>query len=191
MGTRHLTQKQKADWLDIITMRDGKFACFYCNRDFLSLSDYVYDHLNNIRTDNRVDNVVLCCVTCNNKKPHNIEMQLVAMDKLHQNEISNYMRENTSIRANRKQSNEIQINVSNFEITKLWLIKYVDLHGFVPFDEALNSISYECREKTGHGSQQSIRNYINTLTSLAAPFELVKEQGKKIIRRKKIKQQSL
>ena len=94
------------------------------------------------------------------------------------------MRENTNVRANRRQSSEIQINVSNFEITRVWLIKYVDIHGFVLFNEALDSISYECIEKTGHGSQQSVRNYINSLTSLAAPFELIKKDDKKIIRRK-------
>jgi len=178
--TKHLTQKQKADWLDIIVMRDGKYACWYCNVDFLSLSDFVYEHLNCQRTDNRVDNLVLACVTCNNKKPHDIDMQIQASDKLHQNEKLMYMRENTHNKMDRKQSNEITINVSNFEIAKLFLIR----NNPISFVEALDSISYLCREKTGHGSQQSVRNYINTLTSVVAPFEIIMEHGKKIIRRK-------
>jgi hypothetical protein len=72
------------------------------------------------------------------------------------------------------------------------LIKEIDTHGLVEFSKALNSISYECREKTGHGSQQSVRNYINTLTSESAPFEIIKEydeDGKcfaTLIRRRKI-----
>ena len=74
-------------------MRDGKFACWYCEKEFLSLSDYLYDHLNNSRQDNRIDNLVLACSTCNNKKPHTIEMNVIAIDKLHENEVSNYMRE--------------------------------------------------------------------------------------------------
>ena len=178
--TKHLTQKQKADWLDVIIQRDGKFACWYCNLDFFSLSDFVFEHLNCNRKDNRVDNLVLACVTCNNKKPHDIDMQIQATDKLHLNEKLMYMRENTPNKMDRKQSNEITINVSNFEIAKLFLIRNVP----IPFDEALDSISYLCREKTGHGSQQSVRNYINTLTSTVAPFEIIKQQGKKVIRYK-------
>ena len=166
-------------------MRDGKFACWYCDKDFLSLSDYLYDHLNNKRTDNRVDNIVLACNTCNNKKPHDCDMQLLALEKLADNENRNYMRDNKGLRAKRKDSTEIEISTQNYEVAKQWLIREVDSKKFVLFNDALNSISYECREKTGHGSQQSIRNYINTLTSLAGPFELAKnDKGKKIIRRK-------
>ena len=178
--TKHLTQKQKMDWLAIIILRDGKFACWYCNLDFLSLDNFVYEHLNCNRKDNRVDNLVLACVTCNNKKPNDIDMQIQASDKLHLNEKLMYMRENTHNKTNRKQSNEIEINVSNFEIAKLFLIR----NNPISFVEALDSISYLCREKTGHGSQQSVRNYINTLTSVVAPFEMITEHGKKIIRYK-------
>ncbi len=107
-------------------------------------------------------------------------MQIQATDKLHENEKIMYMRESNHSKTNKRQSSEISINVSNFEIAKLYLIKNVP----IDFNEALNSISYLCREKTGHGSQQSVYKYINTLTSKVAPFEIVKENGKKMIRRK-------
>jgi len=185
--SKHLTPKQKADWLDLIIIRDGKFACFYCKQEFLSLSDYLYDHLNNNRKDNRIDNVVLACRKCNNTKPHVAEMQVIAMDKLQENEISNYMREKNLSRTAKKEDTEIQISTQNYEISKLWLIKEIDTREYILFSEALDCISFECREKTGHGSQQSVRQYVNTLTSKAAPFEIVKnDKGKKIIRRKKL-----
>ena len=168
------------EWLDVIISRDGRYACWYCSKDFFSLSDFVFEHLNCNRADNRVDNLVLACSTCNNKKPHDIDMQLLASEKLHENEKIMYMRESNHSKTDRKTSTEISINVSNFEIAKLYLIKNVP----VDFNEALNSISYLCREKTGHGSQQSTYKYINTLTSVVAPFEIVKENGKKVIRRK-------
>ncbi len=185
--TKHLTPKQKADWLDIIIRRDGKFACFYCDKEFLSLSNYLYDHLNNKRTDNRVDNVVLACSTCNNTKPDDSDMQILATEKLALNENSNYMRDNIGLRAKRKDATEIEISTRNYEIAKLWLIREIDSRKYVLFSEALDCISYECREETSHGSQQSVRQYINTLTSRVAPFEIVKnDKGKKIIRRKKL-----
>lgn len=184
--SKHLTPKQKADYLDLIIARDAEFACWYCKKEFLSLSDYLYDHLNNNRQDNRIDNLVLACRTCNNKKPHVIEMCVLALDKLSENEISNYMREKNLSKTAKKEDTEIQISVENYTLAKLWLIKEIDSRGYVLFSEALDCISYECREKTGHGSQQSVRQYINTLTSKVAPFEIVKnDKGKKIIRRSK------
>jgi len=185
--SKHLTPKQKADYLDLIIARDSEFACWYCKKEFLSLSDYLYDHLNNNRQDNRIDNLVLACRTCNNKKPHVIEMCVLALDKLSENEISNYMREKNLSKTAKKEDTEIQISVENYTLAKLWLIKEIDSREYVLFSEALDCISYECREKTGHGSQQSVRQYINTLTSKVAPFEIVKnDKGKKIIRRSKI-----
>ena len=187
--SKHLTPKMKADWLDIVILRDEGRRCWYCKVS-LSLSEIVWEHLNCNRQDNRIDNLVLACITCNNKKPHDFDMQISAMDKLHENENRMYMRE--KIQGKNNQSSEIEINVSNFEIAKLWLIKEIDTHVLVEFSKALNSISYECREKTGHGSQQSVRNYINTLTSESAPFEIIKEDWNdggcvvKFIRRRKI-----
>ena len=185
--SKHLTPKQKAEFLDLIIMRDGKFACWYCEKEFLSLSDYLYDHLNNSRQDNRIDNLVLACSTCNNKKPHDIEMRVIAIDKLHENEVSNYMREKNLSKTAKKEDTEVQISVENYTLAKLWLIKEIDSREYVLFSEALDCVSFDCREKTGHGSQQSVRQYINTLTSRVAPFEIIKnDKGKKIIRRREI-----
>ncbi len=185
--SKNLTPKFRAMFLKIIILRDGLFGCFYCHKEFLSLRDYVFEHLNNNRADNRVDNLVLACSTCNNKKPHDFDMQINATEKLHLNEISNYMREiPVDGKQKKEELSEIQISFRNYEIAKLWLIQEIDSKEHIIFTVALNAISYECREQTGHGSPQSVRGYINTLTSIAAPFEIVKnEDGKKIIRRKK------
>jgi hypothetical protein len=167
----------KSDWLDIIILRDGGRRCWYCKVS-LSLSEIVWEHLNCNRKDNRIDNMVLACFTCNNKKPHDFDMQFLATEKIHENEKCMYMREKSH--GQNKQSSEIEINMSNYEIAELFLLK----NNPIEYSEALDSISYECRKKTGHGSQQSVRNYINTLTSKSAPFEIIKENGKKIICRK-------
>ena len=179
----------KADWLDTVILRDEGRRCWYCKVS-LSLSEIVWEHLDCNREHNVIDNLVLACITCNNKKPHDFDMQILAMDKLHENENRMYMRE--KIQGKNNQSSEIEINVSNFEIAKLWLIKEIDTNIVVEFSKALDSISYECRERTGHGSQQSVRNYINTLTSESAPFEIIKEDWNdggcvvKLIRRRQI-----
>ena len=48
---------------------------------------------------------------------------------------------------------------------------------------ALDSCAMLCKKETGHGSQQSVRNYISMLTSTVGDFEVVKDK-KKIIRLK-------
>jgi len=176
----------KRKYLPLIIKRDGIFECFYCKKS-LHQNSYVYEHLNDNRLDNRIDNIVFGCQSCNNKKPFNEEMQLRAKLKLEQNELSNFMRErNLEDEINsREASTEIVINVSNFDLTKQYITDIVDCDGCAAFTDALNSCVALCKEKTGHGSHQSIRNYISALTSTLGDFEIVRgENGRKeIIRR--------
>ena len=88
---KHLTSKMKRDWFHLIEERDKGFCCFYC-RNSLSLTRFVYDHSNDNRKDNRIENVVHACYTCNNKKKYNFDMQLLAKQKLEDNEIGKVLR---------------------------------------------------------------------------------------------------
>ena len=81
----------------------------------------------------------------------------------------------------KKKTTEIEISVTNFDIAEIFLHKNVP----IDFTEALNSITYECRKKTGYGSQQSVRNYVDSLTSTSAPFEIFKRGNEKTIRYKR------
>lgn len=38
-----------------------------------------------------------------------------------------------------------------------------------------------CKKKTGHGSTQSVREYLNMLASREGPFDIVKDDKKKRI----------
>ena len=142
------------------------------------LRGIIWEHLDDNRVHNVIDNLVFACRTCNNKKPHDFDMQNIAQDKLQDNIKRNYVRE--IIRDKNKQTPEIQIGCTNFEIAELFLHKNVP----IDFTEALNAITYECKKKIGYGSQQSVRNYIDSLTSINAPFEIYKVGNKKTIRRK-------
>jgi len=76
-------------------------------------------------------------------------------------------------------SKEIDINIKNSDITKKFISDRVDLGGFVEFKDALDSCVYFCKTITGHGSHQSVRNYIAALTSSVSPFEIIKNEQKK------------
>ena len=184
---KHLSISLKQKYLPLIIKRDGE-NCLYCGKK-LNHRTHIFEHLNNNRNYNELENIVLACQSCNNKKQHDSEMQILALEKLKVNEKSNFMRErNLEGEINSHEaSTEIEINVSNFDITEQYITDIVDCDGCVAFTDALNSCVALCKEKTGHGSHQSVRNYILALTSTLGDFEIVRgENGRKeIIRRAK------
>lgn len=76
-------------------------------------------------------------------------------------------------------SKEIDINIANSDMTEQYIAEVVKRDGFIEYKEALNSCVYICKRKSGHGSQQSVRNYIASLTSQVAPFEIKRNESKK------------
>ena len=181
-----LTKRLKIIFFPLLIQRDDGFCCWYCKTP-LFLFKYIFEHLNDNRSDNRIENLVLACNSCNNKKPTNYMMQQLALEKITQNENSDFLKERKFLldEITKEASVEIEINVSNFEITKEYISGKIDSYGFVLFSNALNCSVYLCKEKTGHGSQQSVRNYLKTLTCDVAPFqEMINENKRKVIVRK-------
>ena len=167
--------------------RDGGFVCFYCKKQ-LDYKTAVFDHLNNNDADNRLDNLVLACQSCNIKKIGDNTMRLQAYEKMELNEFSifvgekKYSSDNAIDEETPEVSKEIDINTTNFQITEQYIEEVTQTKGSILFREALDSCVYLCKKKTGHGSQQSVRNYLSTLTSSVAPFEVIRgEDGKKVI----------
>jgi len=179
---KHLSISLKQKYLPLIIKRDGE-NCSYCGKK-LNHRTHIYEHLNNNRSYNELENIVLACHSCNNKKPHDSEMQKLALKKLEENEKSNFMRERSledEINSH-EASTEIEINVSNFDITEQYISDVVNCDGYISYSDALNSCVALCKEKTGHGSQQSVRNYLAALTSTLGCFEITRdENSKKII----------
>ena len=184
---KSLTVKLKLEYLPRIIPRDGgTFACFYC-KVMLTVATCIYDHLNDKRWDNRIENLVLACQSCNNKKPHDYDMQIKAREKLKANEdqsSSNLLSERKL--EGEQPMTEIDISTANRQIARRWLTERIAIDGSVLYENALNSITFLCTEATGHGSQQAVRGYLNALTSPAAPFMIVKnDAGKRTIVRRK------
>ena len=78
-------------------------------------------------------------------------------------------------------STEIDINQKNFELTKKFLFERIKVDGSMTYSNALNSCAFYCRGKTGHGSQQAIRNYLDMLTSDVGPFMIARDDNNKKI----------
>jgi len=183
---KHLSISLKQKYLPLIIKRDGE-NCSFCGKK-LDHKTHIFEHLNNNRSYNELENIVLACQSCNNKKSHDPEMKKLALEKLMVNEKSNFMRErNLEDEINSHEaSTEIEINVSNFDITEQYISDVVNCDGYIGYSDALNSCVALCKEKTGHGSQQSVRNYLAALTSTLGCFEITRDENrKKIILRRK------
>ncbi len=179
-----LSYKQKIVFLPILIQRDGGFICLYC-KVLLKIQNFIFEHLNDDDTENRIWNLALSCQSCNVKKRFDPELRRIASEKLKENlsktgiEFSRL--EDTSNQA----STEIEINQSNFEIVEQYLTEMITANGYVEFKKALDSCTYLCKRKTAHGAQPTIRNYFDALTSEVGPFMVTKDENKhKIIVRR-------
>ncbi len=175
---RILTGKMKVKFFQIISQRDGGFKCFYCSKNLLN-THWVYEHLDDNPMHSTVENIVLACQSCNVKKKNDFDMQFLALEKKKQNEGSNFVCERENERTTF--SNEIEINKQNFDLTQQYLTEIIETDGSLEYKDAVNSVAMLCKKKTGHGSTQSVREYLNMLASREGPFEIVKNDEKKRI----------
>jgi len=183
-----LSLSEKQRFLELIIQRDGGMRCLYCKK-LLTIRTAVCEHLNDDNRDNRIDNLALACQSCNIKKIHDSHLKNMALMKLEMNEQGMFVGEKFfgKLKPNghiepKEVSTEIDINMTNFDITEKFISEVVDTDSSILYSDALNSSVYLCKKKTSHGSQQSVRNYLATLTSSVGPFEISRnENSKKII----------
>ena len=179
-----LSAQRRLEALQKLIHRDAGFFCFYCKKE-LSLESYVLDHLNCNPNDNRIENKVIACQSCNIKKAFDSELREQAIQKLRENEARTQQNNRIEDQTNAEHDTEISINEKNYPIVEKYISETITADGFIEYSKALNSCAYVCKKKTGHGAQQTIRNYIDMLTSDEGPFMVVRdENGKKIIVRR-------
>jgi len=192
MKTQYLTTSQKERLLPFLLQRDG-VNCWYCKKPFEPLDNKLkrtFDHLDNNRTNNDVDNLVLAHWQCNQMKKYHVEYKVMAADK--RNENLDSLNECVPISAKGKEaSKEIDINVAQKKLTYEYLHEKLVGNKVRPpaeskleFRDTASSIAYIFWERTGHGSSETVRRYINEFCSSAGPFVLVEENGGLFIKRR-------
>ena len=180
MTESFITESKKKNWLPRLIEDQNGFICYQCD-DTLKPGHYVFEHLSDKRKDSRYENIALCCVSCNNKKPHDFDMQLKAIELLKKKEEMGlkYLEDNT---AHENNSSEIEINKLLYNFTKQHITQQIALEGKYSFDDAVSEIPYLCHERFGHGSEVTIRKYLKSLTCKASEWQVVKDdKGKKWI----------
>jgi len=143
--------------------------------------DYIFEHLNSNRQDNRIENLVLACTPCNIKKITYSDYGLMAQDKLEQNEEAGlkYLEDNI---AHENNSSEIEINKALYSFTKQYLSERIASETNVSYDDTLTELTYLAQERFGHGSEPTFRKYLKSLTCKVSQLQIVKDaKNKKII----------
>jgi len=126
-------------------------------------------------------NKALSHQSCNIKKTNSAEFQVIAVEKLKQNEEAG-MKYLEDDEAHNNNSSEIEINKILYSFTEQYLSEQIATHVNISFDETLSELTYLAQKRFGHGSEATFRKYLKSLTCKAADWQVVRDdKGKKII----------
>jgi len=184
---RRLSYPMKQKRAPLIWERDGE-NCYLCELGFSATNPPEYDHLNNDIYDNRVENLGFVHRKCNLDKRNNTDLQLKADAKLLQNEKWLSAREKAHGKCSRVEHPEgltssQEISYTNKPIVKEWLYQHVLEEGQVTLSEAICGIVNMLEKRTGTGSEQAVRRYINGwCTVYGGEFTKTKQDGKYVIK---------
>ena len=181
---KSLSSAQRKKFFPELCERDNGLNCWYCKCK-LDFNRVVFDHLNENPQDNRIDNLVLACQSCNVSRITDGELHERGLEKLEENEKRMFVREKIDS-SESIISKEIDINQKNTRITEKFVSSLIDETGSVLYSEVLDACVFLCQKHSGHGSHQSVRNYLASLTSIVGPFkEIRNEQNKRTIVKRK------
>lgn len=176
-----LTIKEKIGIKEFHIKEDGT-KCVYCTEE-LDLDNCVIAHLDNNPKNNNDWNHALSHSKCNIDAIENIDYHLKAQERIKLNHSKIYAPRVEE--KNEHVSTEVDINVSNREITKQFITERTIDGKTLDYKDALDSITYLCQKMTGHGSQKCVRDYLSSFCSSVAPFMIVKDENKqKVIQRR-------
>ncbi len=183
-----LSIQEKRRLYRYLVERDGN-KCLYCKKAFKSTREPIIEHLDDDRKNNNWDNLALAHQACNIEKANQVTAEYIdiALEKLDENQKHIFVGESFFEKETSESdlSTEIQISNKCYDIVEDYLTTEIQKNGCISYKETISNLVYLCRQKIKHGSNQSIRSHIQTLTSQLAPFVIDKdEKGKKIIKKK-------
>jgi len=183
----YLRPKQKQGYLPRLIELQGGFRCFYCHEE-LGTDDrvWIYEHLDDDRQHNDIENIRIAHQSCNVAKQNNIEYRLMAQKEL---EIvsEKCLRERKCEDKEGKEgySSEIAIHIQGTNYSKQFITEHITTDGDIDYTDALWAIVNDLNEKYGHGSEQAVRRYLNALCSITGKFMIIRnDKGRRVIVRR-------
>ena len=169
-------------------IKDDGYQCLLCKEPFTDKNPPEWDHLNNNPNDSRYENVALVHKTCNNKKKFNPDYQIIAQEKLLENEKAVLVceRRQADTGTTQELTSSQQISKALRPIALQWLEEHTLIEKEILLKDAVNAIVFLCQKQTGWGSQATIYRYIDECTNrYYGRFTLSTDgAGKTIIRRR-------
>lgn len=162
-------------------------TCCFCEQRFIeghSKWRRTWEHLDNDDANQELWNLAWAHFYCNNIKKGNPEFQSIAFDIIQRNKKWQSTFDFESAREREKLSDpeehtEIELNTAHMQETREFLAEKITdkPDSKYPFSDAIYCIVSRCREETGHGSPQAVRNYLKELTCSEGKYNVKKIKG--------------
>lgn len=186
-----LTKRIKTQRTPLILQRDYpdnlEPVCCYCEQRFIEnhpLWKRTWEHLNNDNTCEESWNLSWAHWKCNEDKVYSIDFQIIAQEIIKKNkkwDADNDF-ELSSERENKIDQNihsEIDLSTTHFQVATEYLAEKINCENYsIPLEDTIYCIVGRCREKTNHGSHQSVRAYLKELTCSEGSYRMDKKEGK-------------
>ena len=182
-----MTHRKKREYYPKKIENEGN-KCLYCKGPFTDTNPPEWEHLNNNSNDSRLENMALSHKACNNKKKFNSDYQIIANEKLLENEKAVFACERTlaDSATTKEVTSQQEINKINFKIAEQFIQEHTLMEGSVILRDAVNAIVAVCRDNNETGSQAAVYRYIDTIANpYTGKYTLsTNAEGKNIIRRR-------
>ncbi len=165
--------------VDYLVKRDGNARCQirseYCimgENEFKEPIHATIDHKDGDKLNHRLKNLRLACQPCNShwQKFQWKRKQAATYSHLRKKERKVGVLSETQ---KEKSSSEIKINIDNYPIFCRWLKDSIEVSHKISVKEAISAGAKYMRKKTGHGSPQSARNYLDMETSSEGSYDII------------------
>lgn len=172
-------------------------TCCFCEQRFIpehTLWRKTWEHLDNDKENESLWNLAWAHWHCNEKKKNDFDLQIQAREIIKKNQeweeqfsfesAREGERENTT---DTYEQTEIDLNKAHFELAQNFLTeKITNKSPRFLVSDAVSCIVLRCKKQTGHGSSQSVRNYINVLACSEGSYQIEKIEGKSFVQRRRV-----
>lgn len=170
-----------------------EIVCCFCHQRFLEGNTKwrkTWEHLDNNKENEELWNLAWAHAYCNEKKRHDADLQIQARDLIKKNQAWEETFDFESAREREGENKtdeqtEIDLNVAHRQIVSEFLAERLPKENSTwDFTDAINCITLRCETQTGHGSKQSVRNYLDVQCCSEGKYLKEKSKGKTILKRR-------
>lgn len=190
--TRNIMAKRTPFMLERDCPNGEEQVCCFCEQRFLEGNTKwkrTWEHLDNDDENEELWNLAWAHHYCNEKKRHDADLQILAREIIKKNQQWEESYDFESAREKERENKtdeqtEIDLNVAHRQIVSEFLAEKLSNDLSWEFNDAINCITLRCETQTGHGSKQSVRNYLDVQSCSEGKYLKEKIKGKTFLKRR-------